>query len=115
MQTAYLTLDPVNAGRAIELGARCGHAVHLVDLRSTALAREPLLILDLDHLPAAEHPRLFALLLPRPRGRLAVHSYNLAADTIRELLRAGVVVRQRLDATVFRRLREGNRKAVSGR
>ncbi len=104
MRTAYLTLDEVNAQHAIDLGARCGHAVDLVDLRGRDLVHEPYLILDLDHLPAEEQPRLFGLLLPRTGGKIAVHAYHLPAETIRDLLRAGVVVRRRLDATLFRRL-----------
>ena len=98
MPTAYLTLDEVNAQHAIDLGSRCGQAVHLVDLRSPDLVHEPVLVLDLDHLPAEEHPRLFALLLPRSAGKLAVHAYHLPAETIRALIRVGVVVRRALNA-----------------
>ena len=112
MHTAYLTLDEVNAHHAVLLGSRCGQAVHLVDLRSPDLIHEPFLILDLDHLPAEEHPRLFGLLLPRLTGRLAAHSYHLPAETARELIRAGVVLRRRLDATLFRRLHQRRRHAV---
>jgi hypothetical protein len=104
MRTAYLTLDEVNAQHAIRLGAHCGHAVSLVDIRSPDLVHEPFLILDLDHLPAEEYPRLFGLLLPRIAGKIAVHAYHLPAEIIRDLMRAGVVVRRRLDATLLRRL-----------
>jgi hypothetical protein len=104
MRTAYLTLDEVNAQHAIRLGTRCGQTVSLVDLRSPDLIHEAYLILDLDHLPAEEHPRLFGLLLPRTGGKVAVHAYHLPAEIIRDLMRAGVVVRRRLDATLFRRL-----------
>jgi hypothetical protein len=114
VRTAYLTLDEVNAQHAIKLGSRCGQAVHLVDLRSPDLVHEPYLILDLDHLPVEEHPRLFGLLLPRTTGgRIAVHAYHLPRETIRELIRAGIVVRKRLDATLFRQLHERRPNALS--
>jgi hypothetical protein len=106
MRTAYLTFDEVNARQAIRLGRRCGQTVYLVDLRSPGLGGEPFLVIDLDHVPASEHPRLFKLLLPRPSGRVAVHGYNLSAGTVRRLTRAGVVVRRRLDAPLFRQLRD---------
>jgi hypothetical protein len=105
MRTAYLTLDEVNARQAVRLGRRCGQDVHLVDLRSPALIDEPLLVLDLDYVPASEHERLFKLLLPRPAGRLAVHGYNLPPETVCRLARAGVVVRRGLDVSLFRGLR----------
>jgi hypothetical protein len=105
MRTAYLTLDEVNARLAIRLGRRCGQDVHLVDLRSPDLGREPFLVIDLDYVPPSEHERLFKL-LPLPAGRLAVHGNNLPADTVRRLARAGVVVRRRLDMSLFRKLRD---------
>jgi hypothetical protein len=104
MRTAYLTLDEVNAQHAIRIGARLGQTVSLVDLRSPDLVHEPILILDLDHLPAEELPRLFGLLLPRTAGKLAVHGYHIPAEIALDLIRAGVVVRRRLDSTLFRRL-----------
>jgi hypothetical protein len=107
MRTAYLTLDEVNARQAIDLGRRCGQAVYLVDLRSPDLGGEPFLVIDLDHVPPSERPRLFNKLLPR----LAVHGYNLWAETARRLTRAGVVVRRRLDAGLFRQL--GDRPLVA--
>jgi hypothetical protein len=107
MRTAYLTFDEVNARQAIRLGRRCGQTVYLVSLRSPGLGGEPFLVIDLDYVPASEHARLFKLLLPRPAGRLAVHGYNLSADTVRRLTRAGVIVRCRLDAPLFRQLRGG--------
>ena len=112
MRTAYLTLDEVNAHRAIQLGSRCGQAVHLVDLRSTALVHEPVLILDLDHLPAEEAACLLQRLLARPGLKLGAHAYHLPAETVRQLVRAGVVVRRRLDATLFRRLHSRRRSEV---
>ena len=69
MRTAYVTLDEVNASKAEELAASAGQIVYQVDLRSPHLVTEPFLVLDLDHLPAEELPRLLALLLSRPRGR----------------------------------------------
>ena len=114
MRTAYLTLDEVNAHRAIQLGSRCGQAVHLVDLRSTALLHEPVLILDLDHLPAEEAARGLQRLLARPDLKLGAHAYHLSAETVRQLVRAGVVVRHRLDATLFRRLHRRRRSKVLG-
>jgi hypothetical protein len=111
MRTAYLTLDEVNARQAIRLGRRCGQSVYLVDLHSPGLADEPFLVIDLDYVPTSEHAWLFKLLLPRLADRLAVHSYNLSADTVRRLVRSGVVVRRRLDASLFRRLRD--RSAVA--
>jgi hypothetical protein len=105
MRTAYLTLDEVNAHLAIRLGRRCGQDVHLVDLRSPDLGRQPFLVIDLDYVPTSEHERLFKM-LPLPAGRLAVHGYNLPADTARRLARAGVVVRRRLDLSLFRKLRD---------
>ncbi len=113
MRTAFLTLDEVNAQHAIDLGCRCKQPVHLVDLRSPELAQERFLVLDLDSIPAEEHPRLFGLLLPRAAGKIAVHSHHLPAETIRGLRRAGVIVRRRLDATLFRRLHQGRHKALS--
>src|SRR5262249_41564044 len=58
MRTAYLTLDEVNAHEAVQLGSRCGHAVHLLDLRSADLVAEARLILDLDCLPREDAERL---------------------------------------------------------
>ncbi len=107
MRTAYLTNDEVNAGEAIELGSRCGHAVHLVDLRSQDLAAEACLIVDHDFLPHDDARRLLDQLAPALKGRLAVHGYNLPRDAIRGLVRIGVVVRRRLDQTLLRRLRVG--------
>ncbi len=104
MRTAYLSLDEVNAHDAIHLGSRCGHAVHLLDLRSEDLVAEASLILDLDSLPREDAGRLLESLAPALKGRLAVHGYNLRVEVIRRLVRAGVVVRRRLDRTLFRRL-----------
>jgi hypothetical protein len=114
MRTAYLTLDEVNARRAIQLGSRCGQAVHLVDLRSTALLHEPVLILDLDHLLAEEAASVLQRLLARPGLKLGAHAYHFPAGTVRQLVRAGVVVRRRLDAALFRRLHRRRRSAVQG-
>jgi hypothetical protein len=104
MRIAYLTLDVVNANEAVRLGGRCRQDVHLVDLRSPDLADESFLVIDLDYVPASEHERLSKTLLPRPSARLAVHGYNLSPDTARRLVRAGVVVRRRLDMSLFRQL-----------
>lgn len=104
MRTAYLSLDEVNAHEAVHLGARCGHAVHLLDLRSEDLVAEARLILDLDSLPREDTERLLEQLAPALKGRLAVHGYNLRGEVIRRLVRAGVVVRRRLDRTLFLRL-----------
>jgi hypothetical protein len=104
MRTAYLTLDEVNACDAIQIGARRGHAVHLVDLRSANLAAEAHLILDVDYLPPDDAHRLMNVLAPALKGRLAVHGYNLSPATIGWLVQAGVVVRRRLDQTLFHRL-----------
>ncbi len=114
MRTAFLTLDEVNAQHAIALGSRCKQSIHLVDLRSPDLVHERVLVIDLDSIPAAEHPRLFALLLPRAAGKIAVHSFHLPPETIRDLRRAGVIVRKRLDATLFRRLDRRHPVAVAG-
>ena len=62
MRTAYLTFDEVNARQAIRLGRRCGQTVYLVSLRSPGLGGEPFLVIDLDYVPASEHPRRFQLL-----------------------------------------------------
>lgn len=104
MRTAYLTLDEVNARDAIAIGDQCGHAVQLVDLRSADLVAEAHLILDVDYLPPDEVHRLLKVLAPALRGRLAVHGYHLSPVTVRWLVRAGVVVRRRLDQTLFHRL-----------
>jgi hypothetical protein len=104
LRTAYLTLDEVHARQAIRLGRRCDQEVHLVGLRSPDLGREPFLVLDLDYVPRAQQPRLFDRLLPRPAGRLAAHGYHVPAETLRRLVRAGVVVGRRLDVALLRRL-----------
>jgi hypothetical protein len=111
MRTAYLTLDEVNASEAIRLGSDCGHAVHVVDLRSADLAGEARLVLDLDSLPPDDGERLLGHLAPALRERLAVHSRNLPPAVIRRLVRAGIVVRWHLDRTLFRRL--GARRAAA--
>ncbi|SRR5579885_2003339 len=104
MRTAYLTLDEVNASEAIRLGSDCGHAVHLVDLRSADLTGETRLVLDLDSLPPGDGERLLGHLAPGLSERLAVHGRSMPPAIIRQLVRAGVVVRWRLDRTLFRRL-----------
>jgi hypothetical protein len=109
MRTAYLTLDEVNAHRAIDLGRSCGQVVHLVDLRSPDPGDEAFLVIDMDYVPASEHPRLFELLLPQLAERLAVHGYNLSTRVKRRLAKAGVIVRRRLDVSLFQQLARRSR------
>jgi hypothetical protein len=110
MRTAYLTLDEVNAHEAVCLGARFGHDVYLLDLRGGSFVDAALLILDLDSLPGDVAARLLDELAPALKERLAVHTYHLPSEVLRRLVRSGVVVRRRLDRSLFSRL--GARRPV---
>jgi hypothetical protein len=110
MSTAYLTLDEVNAHEAVRLGSCFGHDVYLLDLRRRSFVDAALLILDLDSLPRDVAARLLDELAPALKERLAVHTYHLTREALRRLVRSGVVVRRRLDRTLFSRL--GIRRSV---
>jgi len=110
---AYLTVDEVNEGLALELAAACGVRLEVLWPRDEPPdGRFDAAVYDLDCLPVCLRQevlsKLAAASAPWPA---AVHGYALAGDQVRPLRKRGVVVRRRLGAALFRRLCGGSDQA----
>jgi hypothetical protein len=102
---AFLSTDEVNQSMMEELTGACGARMVPRQPRDPSPDGQfDAVLYDLDHLPAAERQQGLAELLAGrgPRGRVAVHSFNLEAGQVKALRRRGVGVFRRLDAEVIR-------------